>query len=54
MKTDKQILEAFERYLARQGKSFVREVSPRQGYYVDQRFIPDNAIVERYKQGDKQ
>lgn len=53
MKTDRQILEAFENYLAKQGKSFIREVSPRQGYYVDQRFIPDSAVLERYKQGTK-
>lgn len=50
MKTDKQILEAFESYLAKNGKSFIREVSPRQGYYVDQRFISDSMILERYKQ----
>jgi hypothetical protein len=49
MISDKEILQRFEASMARQGHSLIREVSPRQGYYVSNRFLSDKEIIEHYK-----
>jgi hypothetical protein len=49
MSSDKEILQRFEASMARQGHSLIREVSPRQGYYVSDKFFTDKQIIEHYK-----
>lgn len=48
-RTDQEIIDSYGDFLSRRGLAYVRQVSPKAGFWIGQNFISDRVIIAHYR-----